>query len=101
MAISEHDRQVLQDLENNLAGENNGYSSLLVKRRPRGPVVALAGLIIGLAVVFAGLSLTNTTGTFVGVAGSVMIVAGALLGVNNASPWLKSRMRSRRTRPKP
>jgi hypothetical protein len=100
MAISEHDRQVLQELENDLLVEKQRPSPSPGRGRTAGLIGAFAGLLIGMLLVFAGLSLAGAIGTCVGVAGSLTLIVGAWLGVNNAGPRLRSRMRSRRDDPK-
>jgi Protein of unknown function (DUF3040) len=100
MAISEHDRQVLQEFENDLLVENQRPSPSPGRRRTAGLVGAFAGLLIGLLLVFAGLSLAGTIGTCVSVAGSLILIASAWLGVNNAGPRLRSRFKSGRDDPR-
>jgi hypothetical protein len=94
MAISEHDRQVLRDLENGLLTDKQGLLFPRFWRRSGGFLAAVAGLAIGLLVILAGLTLAGPTGTCIGVAGSLVLMASAWLGINNATPRLRSRRTS-------
>jgi hypothetical protein len=99
VAISEHDQQVLRELEKDLLIDDPSSSLSPARRRGGGFLVATAELVAGLLVVFAGLGLADPVGTWVGVAGSLILVAGAWVVVNNAT--LKSRISSRRDDPSP
>lgn len=96
MAISEHDQQVLQELEKSLRVADPRSSLPPARRRTLGLLIGSIGLMIGLLVVFFGLRLAGAIGTWVGVAGSLVLVASAWVVVDKAASRPAARMASRR-----
>jgi hypothetical protein len=101
MAISEHDRLVLQEFEKDLVSDASDPSSSRVQRSGVGLLVASVGVVAGLLVLFIGLRLASAIGTLVGVAGTLVLVVSAWLGVQNVSQRPRPGMTSGRDDPKP
>jgi hypothetical protein len=80
MPLSEHEKRLLEQIEQTLGSEDPGLASSLRSARPRASnsmllMAALAALIAGLGVVLVGLRLNSNVGTVIGVIGYLTIVA--------------------------
>ncbi len=86
MALSDHEKKLLDQIEQTLRTEDPGLESSLRSARRRPPastfaIAAIASLVIGFVVLFTGLRLKDSLGTVLGVLGYVMIVAAGESGV--------------------
>jgi hypothetical protein len=95
MPISEHERQILQDLENDLLGGDPRATSSLGRPRLGVLLGALSGIVTGFVLVFIGLGLDSMLGTWLGVAGFLAILAGARVAVTCLAPGLRSHVNRR------
>jgi hypothetical protein len=84
MALSEHDRRILDDLER--SWQESGWSPVIRRtinrNRAWSTAVGLAGGLAGLALVLAGLRCDSAPGTLLGICGYLVMVAAVDLLVH-------------------
>ncbi len=82
MALSEHEKRLLDEIEQTLRTQDPDLASSMRTARPRrrGHLfvsAAIAAIVVGLVLVLLGVRLAHTAGTILGVLGYLLIVGGS------------------------
>jgi DUF3040 family protein len=102
MPLSEHEKRLLDQIEQTLHAEDPGLASSLRSARPQPRnrtliMVAVVSLLIGFGLIFIGLRLNDAVGTVLGVLGYLLLVGCGEAVARVLSVVRQSRTPRRRT----
>lgn len=95
MAASEHEREILRELEKDLLADSRSYSPSRRSRRTVAWPLAGVGSATGLLLLLVGLTVHGAWGTCLGVGGGIVFGVSAYFCVETALPRLKTRVADR------